>query len=162
MKTIQEEDKVKMWSIRNGVYPEKKRLNINKKIDPASCILSMVWRSILGFSVGGVIGASFDLISKGLLPDQNKNIEHVLVGMGAGAVYGFYKGLENANIKYGLPVGSPFKSILFAAITNYALEYSFYHTINKNSPPEKTQFLISFSIYFGYNYDHWKKIFSKN
>jgi hypothetical protein len=162
MKTIKEGKDAKIRTIRNRVFPEKRQLKTNKIIDPASCLLSMAWRSIVGFYAGSLVGVSLDLISKGLLPDQNKNIEHVLIGTVAGGIYGFYKGLENSNKKYGLPVGSPFKSILFAAITNYALEYSFYHTINKKPPPEKTQFLISFSIYFGYNYDHWKKIFSKN
>ncbi len=161
-KKVQSGKEEKIRNLRHNLLPNNPEIVWKRKVDPSSYLLSMAWRSILGFGIGSLIGASLDIVSSGLLPDNNNDINHVMAGAVAGGIYGFYKGLENSNKNYDLPVGSPFQSIWFAALTNYALEYGYYHTINKNAPPDNTQFLISCSLYFGYNYPNWKDIFSKN
>lgn len=156
IKTVEKNERNKLAEIREGRNLDKTNDSINMSFFP----YSMGWRSIVGLFSGGIAAGSFEYLGYGLLKNSD-NKTHDGNYWIVWPIAGFYKGLESANKKYGLPSGSVFTSLLVAGLVYSAFEYSFYGTIGKNEIHPIAQGITFSMLYVGYNFKNRELIFSR-
>lgn len=159
LKTIEQEERHKLEEIRSGITP-KTMTKADRSINPGLLSYSMVWRSLFGLFTGAVTALSFEQLGHGLLkqPETKTHDGNYWI---VWPIAGFYKGLDIANEKYGLPSGSAFKSMLLAGLVYTAFEYGYYRTVGTNEIPPIAQGITFSILYIGYNFDNWKLVFSR-
>ncbi len=160
LRYIKNSEQEKLEEMRKGVG--KADIEAPKiKLTPYGYGFSMFWRSVGVFFAGALITGTLEYTGYGLLKTSDKMYYRAGYFGLSGNVLGFYKGLESADRRHGLPPGSLLTSLLLTTMLYSASEYGFHRTIGKNSIPDYADVLTFSTLYLGYNLKYWSRIISR-
>lgn len=156
---IKNNERRKLAEIGKGGKNSKVKSN-DTKLNPYRYGLSMLWHSVGGFFAGALVTGTLEYMGYGLLKTPEEKFYRGGAFSIGGGVVGFYKGLESANKRHGLPPGSPLTSLLLTTIVFSGFEYGYHKTIGENSIPDYAGVLTFSMVYIGYNLKNWYRIIS--